>query len=146
MFGFLKSVLAKPKQSRLAQALTRIDTAAEAFRSAAETCGPPQSQLFWRLAGATSDLRNRIMADPAQITPLRKLIFFFIPKMSELCTRWARLAASNPLEAPDHRALEEFQSYLALIRAAEQSCLSQQYGDLHASMETMEQQLDRHGS
>lgn len=146
MFRFLRPFLSKPKPDRLAQALERLDTSAEAFRRAAETCGPPQSQLFWRLAGATADLRQRIQADPAQITPLRKLIFFFIPKMSDLCGRWAGLAAMHPLAAPDPRALDDFQSYLSLIRAAEQSCLSQQYDGLHASMAAMEQQLARHGS
>ncbi|MBT56334.1 MAG: hypothetical protein CMF72_23425 [Mameliella sp.] len=146
MFRFLRPLLSKPKQDRLAQAIERLDTSAETFRRAAEACGPPHSQLFWQLAGATADLRTRIEADPPQITPLRKLIFFFIPKMAELCTRWTGLAAMNPLTAPDPRALDDFQSYLSLIRAAEQSCLSQQYDGLHASMATMEQQMARHGS
>lgn len=137
-------MLSKPAQDRLARALTRLDSSAETFRSAAEKCGPPQSQVFWQLAGATADLRNRVAADSAQITPLRKLIVYFIPKMSELSTRWAGLSALNPLEADDPRALAEFQSYLAVIRTAERACVSQQYNDLHASMKVMEQQFSRH--
>lgn len=141
---FLKNIFAKPAQGRLAQALNRLDRSAEGFRLAAEKSGPPHAQLFWQLAGATSDLRNRIEADPAQITPLRKLIAYFIPKMSELCLRWARLAALNPLETADPAALAEFQGYLSLIQSAGQACLSRQYGDLHASMKTMEHQMQRY--
>ncbi|PYG31911.1 hypothetical protein [Pelagimonas varians] len=144
MFRFLKTLFSKPEKGRLARALERLDISAEAFRSAAEKCGPPQSQVFWQLAGATSDLRNKVAADPAQITPLRKLIVFFIPKMSELTNRWARLAELNPLEAADPNALAEFQNYLTLIRTAERACLSKQYSDLHASMKTVETQLDRY--
>lgn len=144
VFRFLKSMFSKPQKSRLARALERLDISAEAFRRAAERCGPPQSQIFWQLAGATSDLRIRVALDPAQITPLRKLIVFFIPKMAELANRWAGLAAVNPLEAADPSALAEFQSYLTLIRAAERACLSKQYSDLHASMKAVEQQLGRY--
>lgn len=146
MFRFLKSMFSKAAHSRLDHAVDRLEHSAEAFRVAAEKCPPPQSKLFWQMAGAVSELRNRIAADPSQITPLRKLIFYFIPKMAELCGRWAGLAAMNPLKVDDPRALLEFQEYLTLIRSAEQACLSRQYNDLHASMKTMEQQLGRYAS
>ncbi|MGH1415431.1 MAG: hypothetical protein ACRBB0_18225 [Pelagimonas sp.] len=144
MFGFLKMFGTDPAQARRDEAVTRLDTAAENFRRAAEACAAPQSQVFWHLAGATSELRNRIAAAPGQIAPLRKLIFHFIPQMSEICLRWARLATANPLADPDPKALEEFGAYLALIRDAEQSCLTKRYDALHMSMQVMEGQMKRH--
>lgn len=144
MFGFLKMFGTDPAQARKDKAMTQLDTAAESFRRAAEACGAPQSQVFWHLAGATSELRNRIAVAPDQITPLRKLIFHFIPRMSEICLRWARIAAANPLVGPDTKALEEFGAYLALIRYAEQSCLTKRYDALHLSMQVMEGQMKRH--
>ena len=88
--------LRKTNLSRLERAQNRIDQGAEQFRQAAEALPAAQARVFWDLAAASTNLRNEIARAPDMITPLRKIIFFYLPKMAELSLRWARLSAQDP--------------------------------------------------
>ncbi len=139
--SWIKRLFGKAPVSRTDHAVAKIDSAAEQFREAAEAALPPQARLFWDLAAVSADLRAQVLQDPSTITPLRRLIFFYLPKMAQLSQRWAQLAKANPLEETDAEALAGFQSYLIVLRRAHAACLSRQYDDLSLAMDTLETQL-----
>lgn len=136
-------IFRKRQTSRLEQVLRQLDQAIERFRTAAEMTVHPHSRLFWDLAAASVELRSQIVTAPENIGSLRRFLFFFLPKMSELCCRWAQIAHAEPLQAADETAIRDFQGYLAIIRTATDASRSRRYDDLHLSMEAFDEQLRR---
>lgn len=127
----------------LRYALERMDAATEQFRMAAEMTAQPQARLFWDLAAASVELRAQVAAEPGVGGSLRRFLFFHMPKMSELCLRWARISQADPLRAPDDSAIEAFRGYLGMIRAARDACVSRRYDELDLNMEAFDEQLRR---
>lgn len=140
---FISKLFRRERAGGLDYALERMDVAIERFRLAAEMTDQPHARLFWDLAAAGAELRAEVAADPAGAASMRRFLFFHIPKMSELCFRWAQIAQADPLRRPDESALEDFRSYLRMIRAAKEACASRRYDDLHLTMEALDDQLRR---
>ena len=140
---FLFDIFRKKRPTRLDGALEQADLAIERFRLAAEATTPPHSRLFWDLAAASVELRAQVVADPSSINAMRRFLFFYLPKMGELCLRWAQLAHENPLRVPNDTALGDFRSYLKMIRTAKDACLSRRYDDLHLTMDAFDDKLQR---
>jgi hypothetical protein len=138
---WLSRLFRRSATSRLDLALAKLDSSTERFRLTAETLAPAQARLFWDLAAAGADLRGEIEADPALIAPLRRIIFFYLPKMSELCARWAALASRDPLTPPNAAALDEFQGYLNVLSAAVEGCRSRRQDALTQVMAVFDEQL-----
>lgn len=141
--NFLANIFRRKRKTRLETALEHVDGAAERFRLAAEMSVQPQARLFWDLAAASTDLRAQIASDPGCIGSLRRIIFFYLPTMSDLCHRWAQLSRTDPFRPPDETALADFRGYLELIRAAGAACRTRSYDDLHLTMEAFDEQLRR---
>lgn len=120
-----------------------MDAAIEGFRQAAEMTARPHARLFWDLAAAGAALRAEVASDPVGAGEMRRFLFFYMPKMSEICFRWARIAGADPLTPPDETALADFRAYLDMIRAAKAACVSRRYDDLHLTMEAFDEQLRR---
>lgn len=140
---FLLNLFRRKRVTRRDLAFERMDLAIEQFRLAAEMMPPPHSRLFWDLAAAGAELRTQIVSDSASVNSLRYVLLFYMPKMSELCLRWARISQSNPLPVPDDAALEDFRDYLDMIRTAKGACLTRRYEDPHLTMDAFDQQIQR---
>ncbi|MBL3553942.1 hypothetical protein [Rhodovulum sulfidophilum] len=116
---------------------------AERFRLAAEALPAPQARIFWDLAAASTRLRDEISKAPDLITPSRRLVFFYLPKMSELSLRWARLAARDPFKPGTPADQADFQAYLDILQGAVSSCRARRDDELAQSMEAFRIQLER---
>lgn len=141
--NFLANIFRRKRKTRLEAALEHMDGATERFRIAAEMSVQPHARLFWDLAAASVGLRAQVVSDPGCISSLRRIIFFYLPTMSDLCHRWARLSQADPLRPPDETAIADFRGYLELIQVASDACRMRHYDDLHLTMEAFDEQLQR---
>ena len=133
----------KTNTSRLERAQDRISQGAEQFRQAAEALPATQARVFWDLAAVSINLRNEIARAPDMISPLRKIIFFYLPKMAELSLRWARLSAQDPFADLDTADQEEFRGYLSILQSAVTFCEARRHDDLEQTMAVFQTQLRR---
>ncbi|ARC90786.1 hypothetical protein B5V46_19120 (plasmid) [Rhodovulum sp. MB263] len=133
----------KPRISHLETAPTCIEMSAERFRLAAEALPAAQAHLFWDLAAASTRLRDEIAKTPELITPPRRLVFFHLPKMSELGLRWAQFAARDPFEPGTPADQADFRVYLDILQAAVASCQARRTDALAQSMKAFRVQLGR---
>jgi len=136
-------VFRKTNVSRLERAQNRIDQGAEQFRQAAEALPAAQARVFWDLAAASTNLRNEVARAPDMITPLRKIIFFYLPKMAELSLRWARLSAQDPFTEVGAADQQEFHSYLSILENALSVCKMRRHDELERVMAAFQTQLRR---
>lgn len=133
----------KKQTTRLDLALQQADLATSRFRSAAEMTTTPYSRLFWDLAAASVELRSLIEREPQTISSLRRFLFFYLPKMSELCLRWAQISHTEPLQPADATPIRDFQDYLTIIRSATDAGRRQNYANLHLGIKVLDEQLER---
>lgn len=129
-------------QDKAAVILTRY---AERLRASAEEIEQPHADIFWDMAAHLERIREEVLADPRNLAQARRFIHHHAGIIVELVEK---LVALHAKARPEHSAhltemAAQVHGYRDLFARVKRALIDNDFADMQATMQALDQQLAR---